>query len=81
MSLVIQLKILITNKASNQDKAKTMIFLQHHFHEGLKAEYLTVNDPLVLWNSLKKRYDHQKMIILSKARRTKCTYVYKIIRQ
>ena len=56
-------------KATNQDKAKAMIFLQHHLHEGLKAKYLTIKDPLVLWiNSLKERYDHQKMVILPKAR-------------
>ena len=36
------------NNASNQDKAKAMIFLQHHLHEGQKAEYLTIKDPLVL---------------------------------
>ncbi|KAL0447516.1 UNVERIFIED_CONTAM: hypothetical protein Slati_1879500, partial [Sesamum latifolium] len=28
------------NEASNQDKAKAMIFLRHHLHEGLKIEYL-----------------------------------------
>ena len=56
------------NNASNQDKAKAMIFLRHHLHEGLKAEYLTIKDPLVLWNNLKERYDHQKRFILPKAR-------------
>ena len=56
------------NNASNQDKAKAMIFLRHHLHEGLKAEYLTIKDPLVLWNNLKERYDHQQTVILPKAR-------------
>ena len=56
------------NNASNQDKEKAMIFLRHLLHEGLKAEYLTINDPLVLWNNLKERYDHQKTVILPKAR-------------
>lgn len=28
------------NKISDQDKAKVMIFLRHHFDEGLKIEYL-----------------------------------------
>ena len=55
------------NNASNQDKAKTMIFLQHHLHEGLKAEYLTIKDPLVLRNNFKERYDHKKTVILPKA--------------
>ena len=56
------------NNASNQDKAKAMIFLRHHLHEGLKAKYLTIKDSLVLWNNLKERYDHQKTVILPKAR-------------
>ncbi|XP_070013621.1 uncharacterized protein [Nicotiana sylvestris] len=34
------------NQASNQDRAKAMIFLCHHLGEGLKMEYLTVKDPL-----------------------------------
>ena len=34
----------------------------------MKAEYLTVKDPLVLWNSLKERYEHQITVILPKAR-------------
>ena len=69
------------NEASNHDKAKTMIFLRHHLHEGLKAEYLTVKNPLVLWNNLKETYDHYKMFNLLEAHYVGCTYVYKIIRQ
>ncbi|XP_078150905.1 uncharacterized protein LOC144546235 [Carex rostrata] len=57
-----------SNTASKQDKAKAMIFLRHHLHEGLKAEYLTVKDPLTLWKNLNERYDHQKTVILPKAR-------------
>lgn len=45
-----------------------MIFLRRHLHEGLKAEYLTVKDPQILWSNLKDRYDHQKTVILPKAR-------------
>ena len=56
------------NQASLQDHAKTLIFLRHHLHEYLKSEYLTLKDPLTLWNELKGRYDHQKTIILPKAR-------------
>ncbi|XP_027915596.1 uncharacterized protein LOC114175038 [Vigna unguiculata] len=56
------------NKASEQDKAKAMIFLRRHLHEGLKIEYLTIKDPSVLWKNLKERYDHQKTVILPKAR-------------
>ena len=56
------------NTTSQQNKAKAMIFLRHHLHEGLKTEYLTVKDPSTLWNDLKERYDHQKTVILPKAR-------------
>ncbi|KAK9682553.1 hypothetical protein RND81_10G081800 [Saponaria officinalis] len=45
-----------------------MIFLQHHLHDGLKNEYLTVKDPQILWSNLKERYDHQKTVILPNAR-------------
>jgi hypothetical protein len=56
------------NQASPQNHAKAMIFIRHHLHEELKTEYLTVKDPLILWNNLKERYEHQKTVILPKAR-------------
>ena len=52
------------NQASNQNRAKAMIFLRHHLDEGLKMKYLTVKDLLVLWNNLKDRYDHLKLVVL-----------------
>ena len=52
------------DRASNQNRAKAMIFLRHHLDEGLKMEYLTVKDPLVLWNNLKDRYDNLKLVFL-----------------
>ncbi|KAK4731096.1 hypothetical protein R3W88_024084 [Solanum pinnatisectum] len=56
------------NAASSQDKANVMIFLRHHLDEGLKAEYLTVKDPLELWTGLKERYDHLKATVLPRDR-------------
>ncbi|XP_019248978.1 PREDICTED: uncharacterized protein LOC109228278 [Nicotiana attenuata] len=56
------------NQASNQDRAKAMIFLHHYLDEGQKMEYLTVKDPVILWNNLKDRYDHLKMVVLPQAR-------------
>ena len=56
------------NEASNQNRAKAMIFLHHHLDEGLKMEYLTVKDPLLLWNNLKERFDHLKLVVLPQAR-------------
>ena len=56
------------NQRSLQDRAEALIFLRHHLHKDLKIEYLTVKDPLILWTELKKRFDHQKTVILLKAR-------------
>ncbi|KAK1407624.1 hypothetical protein QVD17_39244 [Tagetes erecta] len=42
------------NESTDQNKAKVMIFLRHHIHEDLKNEYLTIKDPLTLWNKLKE---------------------------
>ena len=56
------------NQASLQDHAKALIFLRHHLYKGLKNEYLTVKVPFTLWSNLKERYDHQKTVILPKAR-------------
>ncbi|XP_028962250.2 uncharacterized protein [Malus domestica] len=56
------------NNASSQDRAKAMIFIYHHLDEGLKSKYLTVKDPLALWNALRNRYNHQKIVILLRAR-------------
>ena len=56
------------NEASLQDRAQAVIFLRHHLHEGLKAEYLTIKNTYALWQSLTERYDYHKAIILPKAR-------------
>ena len=56
------------NQMSLHDRAKALIFIQHHLHEDLKIEYLTVKYPLILWTEMKKRFDHQKIVILPKAR-------------
>ncbi|PIN00237.1 hypothetical protein CDL12_27260 [Handroanthus impetiginosus] len=58
--------IMKENEASKLDKAKAMIFLRHNLDEGLKTGYLTIKDPLELWNNLKERYYHQKMMISPK---------------
>jgi hypothetical protein len=58
------------NQASQQDRIEAMIFLRYHLHDDFKKKkkkYLTIKDPLTLWNNLKKRYEHQKVVILPKA--------------
>lgn len=56
------------NVTTTQDRAKAMIFLRHHLHDDLKNEYLTVKNPFILWENLKERFDHLKMVVLPKAR-------------
>lgn len=53
---------------SDEDKAKAMVFLRHHLHYSLQKEYITNEDPVDLWQSLKNRFDHQKYVILPKAK-------------
>ena len=55
------------SSSSSQDRAKAMIFIRRHLDEALKSEYLTVDDPLALWNALRSRYNHQTMVILPRA--------------
>ncbi|XP_073138789.1 uncharacterized protein [Henckelia pumila] len=42
------------NNESPQNRANAMIFLRHHLHDSLKIEYLTIKDPLDLWNNFKR---------------------------
>lgn len=56
------------NITSDQQNAKTMKFLRRHLHDDLKNEYLTLKYPQVLCSSLKERCEHEKTIILPKAR-------------
>ncbi|XP_018477347.1 uncharacterized protein LOC108848469 [Raphanus sativus] len=52
---------------SVKNKYEAIVIIRHHFAEGLKDQYLTIEDPLELWTELKTRYDHQKTVILPKA--------------
>ncbi|XP_070665235.1 uncharacterized protein [Malus domestica] len=56
------------NISSSQNRAKAMIFIHYHLDEGLKSEYLMVEDPLALYKALRNRYNHQTTVILPKAR-------------
>ena len=52
---------------SDVDKAKAIIYIRRHIDRTLKAEYLTVEDPIELWNALEARYRHQIDVILPRA--------------
>ncbi|KAM2547584.1 hypothetical protein PS2_019255 [Malus domestica] len=55
------------NISSSQDRANAMIFIRRHLDEGLKSEYLTIEDLLALWKALRNRYNHQTTVILPRA--------------
>ncbi|XP_024190586.1 uncharacterized protein LOC112194599 [Rosa chinensis] len=60
--------IKVGNKSFVLDRAKAMIFLRHNLDKSLKDEYITMKDPLELWDALADRFAHQKTIILPRAR-------------
>jgi len=54
------------------DKAEALHFLQYHLHSDLKFENINEDDPIVLWQSLKDRFNQQKSIVFSK---THCDWI------
>ncbi|GAV91161.1 hypothetical protein CFOL_v3_34560, partial [Cephalotus follicularis] len=52
---------------SNEERATTLIFLRHRIDDDLKYEYLTVENPLELWQNLNDRFEHLKAVVLPKA--------------
>ncbi|GAV74624.1 hypothetical protein CFOL_v3_18104, partial [Cephalotus follicularis] len=55
------------NVATNEERATALIFLRHHIDDDLKYEYLTVKNPLELWQNLNDRFEHLKAVVLPKA--------------
>ncbi|XP_033131137.1 uncharacterized protein LOC117126644 [Brassica rapa] len=51
---------------SDKDNYKAIVVIRHHLAEGLKDQYLTIENPLELWTELKTRFNHQKTVILPK---------------
>ena len=56
------------NDENEKNRYRAICYMRHHLIEGLKDQYMTIESPLDLWNALKHRYDHQKMVLLPKAR-------------
>ena len=55
------------NATTSQEKAKVMIFFRHHIHQDLMSENLTMKNHHTLWNKLKERYGHLKLVHLPQA--------------
>ncbi|KAK2645590.1 hypothetical protein Ddye_020785 [Dipteronia dyeriana] len=56
-------------EATEQDKSTAMVIIRCHLHEDLKAQYLTVMEPKVIWQELKDRFDNQPDVALPNASR------------
>ncbi|GAV64404.1 hypothetical protein CFOL_v3_07922, partial [Cephalotus follicularis] len=55
------------NAASNEERITALIFLRHYIDDDLKYEYLTVENPLELWQNLNDRFEHLKAVVLPNA--------------
>ncbi|XP_074361378.1 uncharacterized protein LOC141701649 [Apium graveolens] len=55
------------NKSTVEENSTSIIFLRHHTHEDLIYEYLEVEDPFILWENLKDKFHHQKLVYLPAA--------------
>jgi len=51
-----------------EEKPKAMMCLRHQLHDSFKDEYITRENPADLLVSLNDRFDHQKYVILPKAK-------------
>ncbi|GJY54723.1 hypothetical protein Tco_0446387 [Tanacetum coccineum] len=67
-SMGIAQTIVENNDSPPQDKARANIFLRKHIDDGLKFEYLTTEDPSILWKDLKDRFDNQREVLLPAVR-------------
>ncbi|XP_021730989.1 uncharacterized protein LOC110697892 [Chenopodium quinoa] len=56
----------VVKPVTEQEKAKALGLLRHHLHEGLKTEYMMVEDLKELWDCLNERFGHHKRVLLPK---------------
>ncbi|XP_021769888.1 uncharacterized protein LOC110734150 [Chenopodium quinoa] len=52
--------VTVVKPVIEQEKAKALVLLRHHLHEGLKTKYMMVEDPKGLWDCLLKNLDTTK---------------------
>ncbi|XP_022564336.2 uncharacterized protein LOC111208944 [Brassica napus] len=51
------------NNETDKNRYMAISIIRHHLIEGLKDQYLTMENPLDIWTALQRRYDHQKTIV------------------
>ncbi|KAL1193275.1 hypothetical protein V5N11_017108 [Cardamine amara subsp. amara] len=56
------------NNEDERNRYKAISIIRHHLAESLKNQYVSMENPLKLWQALKTRYDHHKTVMLPKAR-------------
>lgn len=59
--------IIEDNNENERNRYKAILIIRHHLAASLKKQYLTIENPLDLWNELKTRYDHHRTVLLPKA--------------
>ncbi|XP_048621484.1 uncharacterized protein LOC106434687 [Brassica napus] len=60
--------IIKSNNETDKNRYMAIGIIRHHLIEGLKDQYITMENSLELWDALQHRYDHQKTVLLPKAR-------------
>ncbi|XP_048623768.1 uncharacterized protein LOC106378111 [Brassica napus] len=56
------------NNETDKNLYRAISIIRHHLIEVLKDQYLTMENPLDLWTALQRRYDHQKTVLLPRAK-------------
>ncbi|CAD6217819.1 unnamed protein product [Miscanthus lutarioriparius] len=56
------------SNCSKQEKAQALFYIHLHLNEDFKNEYMLERDPLVIWQSLKDRFDRMKAVELPRAK-------------
>ena len=56
------------NNENEKNRYIALGLMRYHLIDGLKDQYMTIENPLDLWKALRCRYDHHRMVLLPKAR-------------
>ena len=56
------------NNETDNNRYRAISIIFHHLIEGLKYQYITIENPLDFWDALQHRNYHQKKVLLPKAR-------------
>lgn len=60
--------IIVDHNDDLQTTAQAIFLIRHHLDKELQSQYLDEYNPRALWDALKRRYDHLRLISLPSAR-------------